>query len=151
MDFHLKTTSHQPPAHSQHKPHTIREITLLSQPLYTIKTSPYCMANCLKIQFKLQPPASHNHHLHKQLPHDKKPHANHKQALGTVLTASCSCQPKASCIQPSSNPAKVSKHPTNSSSKVCTRVVISMPMEHFRQLKNCVPHVCLPLALPMPH
>ena len=82
---------------------------MLSQPLYTIKTSPYSMANCLRIRFKLQPSASHNHHLHKQLPHDKKPHANHKQALGTVITASCSCQPKASCIQPSSNPAKVSK------------------------------------------
>ena len=32
MGFHLKPTSYQPLARSQHKPHTIREIILLSQP-----------------------------------------------------------------------------------------------------------------------
>ena len=115
------------------------------------KTSLYSMAICLKIWFKLQPPANNNHHIHKQLPHDKKPHANHKQAFGTVLTPSYNYQPKASCIQPPQNLAKVIKHLTNTSSKVCTWVVIPMPMEHFRQHKICVHHVCLRLALPMPH
>ena len=40
MGFHLKPTSHQPLARSQHKPHTIREIILLSQPLTPSKPAP---------------------------------------------------------------------------------------------------------------